>query len=340
MKAAVLHGPRDLRVEAVDVPALVPGEVLIKVEAAGICGTDVHVYEGALRSKLPVIPGHEFAGIIAESKSDRMKPGTRVFARGSWGCGRCEWCAQGLPARCKDRKMLGRSVDGAFAQYVRVPANVVYPLPAEVSFDEAQSLVTVACAVHAVQRAGGSFGEDAIVVGPGHAGLLVLQVLKAAGYDKVAVVGGTRPLRLRIAKELGADLTVLASDPQMEAALAELIPDGAGVVVETSGSPRGLELALKLVRVGGTVVVFSIYDGPMERFDPGIFYEKEVSVVGSKGAGNCYREAIRLLETGRVVVSPLITHRLPLERAAEGFALMTDRGADAVRVVIRPWSDE
>ncbi|MGB9867966.1 MAG: zinc-dependent alcohol dehydrogenase [Bacillota bacterium] len=337
MKAAVLYGPRRLSVEEVSTPDLDPGEVLIKVEAAGICGTDVQIYDGSISAHFPVIPGHEFAGVIASSQGKGLAVGTRVFAQGSWGCGICEWCKSGMQARCSQRKMLGKSVDGAFAQYVKVPASVVYPLAQGVEPEDAQSLVTLACGVHAVRRASARFGSGAVVVGSGHAALLLLQVMRIAGYDRIAVVGGSRETRLELARRLGADLAVSSRSADFKTELARLFPKGADVVFETSGSVKGLELSLDIVKVGGTVVVFSIYPDRAEQFPVSVFYDKEVTVIGSKGAGGAYLEAMRLLEQRRVSVKPLVTHVLPLDRVNEGFELMSSRSADAIRIVIVPW---
>ncbi|MHB8916700.1 MAG: zinc-dependent alcohol dehydrogenase [Desulfocucumaceae bacterium] len=338
MKAAVLYGPRDLRIEEVSDPQLSDGEALIRLKSVGICGTDLMVYQGLHKSSLPVIQGHEYAGTIAgvRGESGGFTAGDRVFARGSWGCGSCNWCMSGLPALCSGRRMLGISVNGCMAEYVKVPTSTLFRLPDTVRFEEAQSLVTVACAVNLANKLRPRLGMNAVVFGPGHTGLIIMQVLKLMGVDKVVVVGGRRESRLQLAGKLGADLALSGHDPQLYQKIERFIPQGPEVVVESSGSGDALKQAVKVVSAGGTVAAFSIYGRPIDGFEAKEFYNKEISIFGVKGAGNCYLDASRLLEKRGVQINPLVSHVFKLEETVRAFEMMSDRASDALRILINP----
>ncbi len=337
MKAAVLHRPEDLRIEARPVPDPQPGCVVVAVEAAGICGTDVAVYQGDHPATFPIIPGHEFAGqILAVGEAvDGLRTGQRVLAEGGWACGRCENCRARRPAACSARVLLGRTVDGCFAGAVAVRASSIYPLMDSVSALEAQSVVTLATALHAADRAGDLAGRRVAIIGPGHAGLLLLQVCQNRRVSDT-VVFGTKRHRLDLARHLGAGEAVNTRLPELDR--WRTLPAAAGfdVTFEASGTADGLAHAFRITRRGGIVVAYGIIHTALEGV-PGVdLYARELTVLGSQGAGSSYQEAIGLLAGRKIRVEPLITHRLSLDEADRGFALMIDRHEDVVRVVLTP----
>lgn len=337
MPAAYLTAPRQIAVRELPLPPLGAGRVRIAVHCAGLCGTDVQVWAGTHPAALPLVPGHEFAGVVAAVGVGvtQFRPGDRVVAEGGWSCGECADCTGGAPHRCRARRLLGRNVDGAFAQYVTVPAAVVYPLPPAVDWLAAQSVVTVATAVHARDRAGAVRNKSVVLLGPGHAGLVLLQVLKLAGAGPVVVLG-TRRYRLDLALQLGADAVVDVSSGDAGAAARRHQPEGFDLTVEAAGTPAAFATALSLVRPGGTMLVYGIAQSPVDGFDARAVYDRELTLTGSKGAGGCYGEAVDLLSGGGLRIAPLVSHRLPLAETAQAYGLWESRAEQVLRVVILP----
>lgn len=333
MTAAVMAEPHRVRLAAVPTPRPGAGEALVRVRAVGVCGTDVQVYRGELSAAVPMVLGHEYAGEVAEV-GPGVTPhavGDRVAGAGGWACGTCEGCRRSAP--CQDRRSLGRNVQGAFAEYVLVPAATLYRLPPGVTFVAGQATVTLATAYRALARLGDVGGREIALIGPGHAGLILLQVLRAAGAAGVTVIG-TRPARLERARALGASATVRAAPAGGDGTDA---PDGAfDVVVEAAGTPSAVRLAVRLARPGGTVVVYGITKAPVDGFPADQLYHKELHLLGSRGATGGYPRALEALESGGIQVEPLVTHRLPLADAPLAMALAVDRKDEVLRIVLEP----
>jgi 2-desacetyl-2-hydroxyethyl bacteriochlorophyllide A dehydrogenase len=338
MKAAVLYRPEDLRIDERPLPEARPGWVVVAVEAAGICGTDVAVYQGDHPATLPIVLGHEFAGrvLAVGAGVTNFKVGDRVLAQGGWACGECSNCRSGRADRCPSRVLLGRTIDGCFADAVAVSATSVYALPEEVSVTAAQSMVTLATAVRASTRAGDLRDRHIAIVGPGHAGLLLLQVCLTRGV-RDAVVFGTRPERLALARTLGAHTTVNVRSSEIDRWRAPAEGDAFDTVFEASGTPEGLAQAMAMTRTGGTIVAYGIFTTDLRGVPGYPLYARELTIVGSRGAtGAHYQEAVTLLAQRRVRVEPLVTHRLALDEAGRGFSLMIDRSEDALRIILTP----
>lgn len=333
MKAAVLHKPKDLRIEVRPLPKPEPGWVVVAVDAAGICGTDVAVYLGEHAANLPRTLGHEFAGHILAIGTgvEGLSVGQRVMAEGSW-------CLEHGPSSTSvgpTSQAMGRTVDGCFAEAVAAPSQVIHPLPPSVSAHAAQSVTTVATAIHAVERAGDLTGDRIAVVGPGHAGLLLLQTCLVSGAQEATMLG-TRQNRLDLARSLGARSVVNVRSAEFDSWSREAVADPFDVVFEASGTASGLALAFNLTRLGGRVVAYGIINSSLEGVPGEALYTKELTVIGSRGAGTSYRAAIDLLSTGNVRVEPLISHVLPLQEAQQGFEIVTNRLQDVMRVVFTP----
>ena len=420
MKAAVLVEPYKLEVREVPKPVPGPGEVVIDVKYMGICGSDIPGYEGKHAVKMPIIPGHEFTGVVDQLGEGvtGLRAGQKVMAQAAWGCGQCKHCLEGKHNLCTDRRLLGANVNGALAEYIKVPASAVIPLEEDTDLRLAQSIDSLSCSINAVEKLSPEIGDVGVLFGTGHSGLLLLQVLKSTAISKLAVVGGRRQFRMDKALELGADLVIGSSDPNFDAAMQDFLPEegadfvvaveklspeigdvgvlfgtghsgllllqvlkstaisklavvggrrqfrmdkalelgadlvigssdpnfdaamqdflpeeGADFVVEASGTMKALMKAAELVKQGGTILTYGLYKEKQNEFDFSLLYKKEIKIAGVKGAGSCDHKAIRLLESGKIDIEPLITHDIRLEDCNEGFRMMSEKEDKALRIV-------
>jgi len=339
LKACVLTEPGKLEIVERDIRPPGEGEVLVKVDCVGICGTDVAVYRGEFKARDLVIPGHEYCGEVVETGKGvrRLKPGDYVISEASWGCGDCHWCHMGLPSYCERPQSLGRTVDGAIAQYITVPESILHKCSRDVTPLEGQAGVGVATALRAVARSGLGIGDRVLVIGPGFSGLLMVQLCRIAGAACVGMAG-TRDERLRIAEAVGADFAVnIRTRPRWEEEiLAAYAPHGFDVCIEASGSGAALLSAIRLVKKGGTIVEFGIPSDKLDGLPQQEFYRKEISVVGSKGGYGYYPKAVSLLEKGQIRVGPTVTHEFLLSEAARAFDVADRRLENVLRAVIYP----
>ncbi len=238
MKAARFNGIGKIVIEDVPVPRLEPKDVLIQVHRAGICGSDVGILHGYSPAKFPITAGHEFSGTISKLGSPSLgglKEGERVIASGGWGCGICELCQRGMGPFCKNRTSLGRNADGCFAEFVKVDHRAVHRLPSNVSLDDAQNLLNIACVIRGFKKVPLQIGNTVVVFGPGNMGLIMLQLLKLAGAYR-AIMVGTRDFRLEMAKKFGASHVVNVRREDPVKTILGWYPDGADVVVEATGN--------------------------------------------------------------------------------------------------------
>lgn len=338
MNAVTLQGPGDLQTQRLPVPSVRRGGVRIRVEAAGICGTDVLVYQGKYAAALPLVIGHEFAGVVEQIGADvpGLRKGDRVAVEASWGCGICLICQRGETSLCHARVSLGRTRSGCFAEYVVVPARAVHKLPASVSVLQAQALVTIACAIRALRRGRPEVGERVAIFGPGVSGLTLLQLVLRTGAAQV-VFFGTRESRLALARELGAAATLSVHRADWAEQARELTSGrGFDLVFEVSGSRDALSQAIEVAGHGGRIVAFSIYDGPIDGFPAEALYAKEVTIAGTRGGAGGYAPGLDLLARGQIAMEPLISHQLSLKEAKKGFDLIEGRDEDVLRVVLAP----
>lgn len=316
-----------------------PGQVLLEVAAAGICGTDLHIFHDEFKNNPPVVLGHELAGRIAGLGEgvEGLALGSRVTTETYFEtCGRCRYCRDGAPNLCAGRRSIGSAVDGGFARYVIVPAANIHVLPANVELHAGALCEPLACVVHGVfSTATVGPGELAVVAGPGAIGLLTLQVVKAAGAS-VAVLGTAHDgARLELARRLGADHTFEVEDPEHVAALLELTPGGLGadVVYECSGAGPAAQHLLSLVRRGGRYVQIGLFGCPVTWDLDGLVY-KELRVSGSNASTPAsWRRALGLLSRGVVDPAPLISHSYALTEWAAAFETFGARRGTKVLLI-------
>ncbi len=349
MKALRWHGRKDVRLEEVPEPPAAPGEVVIRVAACGICGSDLHEYlHGPLYiPKIPhpltgVVPpvtlGHEFCGRVAAVGAgvETVQQGDRVTVNPCLLCGQCVWCRRGQFNYCANLGSVGLSRDGALAPFVAVPAYGCHVLPPEVDDQQGASVEPLAVAVHAYRRARLTGVDRVAVVGAGPIGLLMLQVLKAKGAGWVVVVE-PREERRRLARALGADAVI---DPEAQdpvRAVAQLTEDErVAVAFECVGSAPAFTTALRVAGKGGRVVVVGLVPDTVPTNLLGLVaHEKEI--VGSSAYVDEFPEAIGLLAQGRVRIAPLVTARVPLEDAlARGIEALLRREEGHVKILVSP----
>jgi D-arabinitol dehydrogenase (NADP+) len=320
MRAGRILGARHSDVATVEVPTPGPGDVLIEVARAGICGTDLHILDGDYElARFPMTPGHEFAGTIVALGEGvrRRRVGERVTADPNLPCGLCPECQRGAVNQCHDLAVVGVTRDGAFARYVSVPEGVVVPI-GDLSFAEGALVEPLACVVWGLERIRVRAGDLALVFGAGPMGCLLIQALRASGAARVAVVD-VAPARLALARTLGADLAVT---PDELGRLRELAPLGFELVVEATGIPAVLEGCVEHARPNGTIWVFGVAPGDaMARVSPYLLFRRDLALVGSFAVNQTVPRAVAMIQGGAVRVGPLVSHVLPIESFAEGLRL-------------------
>lgn len=356
MRAVVLRGPGRLEVADIPEPMVGRDQVLVRVQACGICGSDLRYWHGenpwsqhTLGASLPSPPnmvlGHEFAGEIVRVADSRLEPrlGERVAVLAYRGCGACFYCRRGQPNLCAETAHLGHGAGwgsaaynpGGMAELCPVWAEMAYALPASISYDEATLLDGTAVAVHAVARAAVAEGDWVAVIGCGPIGLLAVQVARARGAHVVATDIAAGPLG--VAGGLGAEVTVLAESGSIEQAVGDATGGlGAAAVLNSVGTPESIVESMGLLRRGGRQVLLALEAGDVTLPLSALAGERVLTV----SANNTYPEfpeALRLVTTGAVKCRPLITHHFPLDRAAEAFGVAERRAeTGAIKVVLHP----
>jgi 2-desacetyl-2-hydroxyethyl bacteriochlorophyllide A dehydrogenase len=332
MRAAVLHGPREIRMEKRALLTPGAGEAVVRVFASGLCGTDFRIWNGDRPVRYPLIMGHEFIGLVVAVGPDvqAIQPGQKVAVEPNYSCGACPLCREGNRNLCLSRTAIGIDVNGGFAEQACLPARCCWPAPAEISDDQLMLAEPLAVVVRAVARGEARRGESAAVLGVGALGLLAIQVLKAKGLRVLAV--GRTAQRQHLARALGADDFATSGDGgAAEAARAFSGREGVDLVIETAGTGVAVEQALELGHPGGRVVLTGL---PHETSTVNFFgvVRRELRIIGSMIYQQEFPEAIRLLSTGAVTVDRLVTHRFPLARIGEAFA--AHRSPEAIKVTV------
>lgn len=340
MKALVKQGKGTENVSLVDVqePMVKRNEVKVKVHATGICGTDLHIIKDEYPSDYPVIMGHEYSGIVAEIGGDvtKFKIGDRVVSLTAVvTCGKCSHCREGLLMLCNERKSIGSGVNGAFTEYIVIPDECVYKIPDNISLDEAALTEPLACMVRCViERGTVNAGDNVLVSGPGAIGLLTMQVAKACGGN-VMVLGTSKDKeRLGLAAQLGASASMIVEDHDETEILNFTNGKGFDVVFECSGVAASARNCLKLVKKTGQYVQVGLF-GKSINFDFDLALTKEVTITnGYASEPTSWKRALDLLKNKQVNVLPLISHKLPLERWAEGVAIAEHK--EGLKILLQP----
>lgn len=328
MKAAVIEKPGEISVRDVPAPRPDPGHVVIQVGACGICGTDLHIAAGEFPpSPYPLIPGHEFAGTVTEVGDDvhtGIAPGDRVAVDPSLFCGHCRQCRRGRGNLCANWGAIGDTVDGAFAEYVAVPATTCYRLPDTLSFAQGALVEPVSCAVHGVRRLGVAAGERILVIGAGTMGLIMTQLLAASGA-RVSVVD-LMESKLPLAESLGAADVATSVDDLPKRAF--------DAAVDVTGAPPAIEDAFNSLDRGGRLQIFGVAaDDASVNLSPFRIYNDEITVVGSMAVLHSYGDALELVADGIVQTEPLVSHTFALDEFEQALSMMRSGATIKAQVV-------
>lgn len=338
------------RLEIVDVPMPRPGpdEVLVRVEACGICGSDVHGYDGSTGRRIPpIIMGHEAAGTVAATGASavRLKEGDRITFDSTIYCGECEYCRRGDVNLCDHRQVLGVSTPeyrrpGAFADFVVVPKRVVHHLPAELPFADAAMIEPLAVAVHAVRISQVPDNATTLVVGAGMIGLLVLQALQEAGRARGSAhqvfVVDVDDTRLELARQLGATVTINAKTSDVVSEVQRLTSGvGVDVALEAVGATATIKTAVESVRKGGAVTLIGNV-APTAEIPLQVVVSRQIRLQGSAASSGEYPECIDMLSRGAVNVKPLISMVAPLDEGPRWFERLHAREANLMKVILTP----
>ena len=344
MKALLLSEYGHLQVTDVPVPTVRADELLVRVAACGICGSDVHGYDGSSGRRIPpIVMGHEAAGVVENIGRDvtNFQPGDRVTFDSTVYCGACPSCVRGEVNLCDRREVLGVSCGdyrraGAFAEFVAVPARIAYRLPENLAFYEAAILEAVSVALHAVSLVPIRPESTALVLGAGTIGLLLQQALKVAGCSRVFVTD-VDATRLKLSEELGATAT-LKSGPDLVSKVTDLTNGiGVDVAVEAVGITPTISSAVDCVRKGGTVLLVGNITPevaiPLQKV-----VSRQIRLQGSCASAGEYPQAIELMSTGRINVGPLITVRAPLDQGPRWFERLHAHEPNLMKIVLEPGS--
>lgn len=343
MQALVLHAVGDLRLERVPRPQLQPGEALVRVVACGVCGSDVpRVFEhGTYR--FPLIPGHEFAGVVVSApERSSAQPGARVTVKPLIPCGVCPYCATGDLAQCRSYDYAGSRRDGAFAEYIAVPVANLVRVPDGVSLEEAALTEPAAVALHALRQGGVQPGDKVAVLGAGPIGMLVAQWARIGGAGEIYLVDiDEAKLMLAQELELGRPINSRLEDP-VARVLAETEGWGPDLVIEAAGVPATFVQALEMAHPKGRIVIMGnpTADVTLPRKTISWLLRKELTIRGTWNSRMValpvdeWRVALDMMAQGRLRIRPLISHRVPLERGVEALTMMRDRSEPYNRVIL------
>jgi 2-desacetyl-2-hydroxyethyl bacteriochlorophyllide A dehydrogenase len=333
MKAVVVHEPSSVSVEDVPAPEPGPKDVLIRVAACGICGTDIHIIDGEFPpTRYPIIIGHEFGGTVdaVGEAVVEIEPGDRVGVDPTLNCGECYFCQRGHGNLCERWNAVGVGHHpGGFAEYVAVPERSVYPIPESMSFKGAALVEPVSCVVHGFDMLQPRVGESYLIYGAGPMGLQNAQLARYNGARVVAIID-INPDRLDIARSFGFDVVGTSLD-----AVRHVASRGFDNVIEATGKTKVAERAIDAVIRRGKLLLFGVCPpGETAAYDAFKIYNEEISIIGSMAVLNSYGPAIDVIAAGAIDVDRMVTHTLPIDRFGEAVELV--RKGEGLKVQVAP----
>jgi threonine dehydrogenase-like Zn-dependent dehydrogenase len=334
MHVPIFKGDGKLEYEDRPIPSLTnPDDVLVKIEACGICGTDLNILATppAHKANFNIIIGHEGVGIVEKVGNgvSGLTPGDRVVIAPRITCGECNYCRRGLDNQCTNYRTIGTTIDGAFAPYLCTPQQALFKIKSDVPRDDAVLFEPLSCVVGSVLRAPIEAGDNIVIIGAGPMGLLFAQMYQLMGAGKVIVVD-IAPFRLDFARKMGMDEALNPTEVDLPATVHALTGLGADVVVDAVGNQLGT--AIKLARRGGQVIAFGLrpHDNPL--INQYTITRYDLTIHGTFVGLKPFAQTIQLLESGRFQPSQLITHRMPLAELQQGVELM--RSGQGMKVIV------
>lgn len=337
MKASRFLGNKTFAVTDLPTPHAGPGELVLRNQVCGVCGTDVHIYHGEPGSadvNPPVVLGHEYSGEVVEVGEGvtGFAVGDHVTVDPNIYCGHCAYCQNGKKQLCPSMEAIGVTRDGGFAQYSRIPASQAFKLEPTVPWEAAAMAEPLACCLHGIGLAGIQVGDKVCVVGGGAIGLLMVQLAKLSGASQI-VLSEPNEKRRQVGLQLGANAALDPTRPDAQEAFAQVLGGGANVVIECVGNVPAVKSAFQFAGKGATVLLFSVpkvdatFDLPL--FD---VYKKELTIKGSFVNPDTHARAVALINSGKVDFGPIITHRFTLDQLPEAIAMqMSDA---SIKVVV------
>lgn len=337
MKASRFLGNKTFAVADLPTPHAGPGELVLRNQVCGVCGTDVHIYHGEPGSadvNPPVVLGHEYSGEVVEVGEGvtGFAVGDHVTVDPNIYCGHCAYCQNGKKQLCPSMEAIGVTRDGGFAQYSLIPASQAFKLEPTVPWEAAAMAEPLACCLHGIDLAGIQVGDKVCVVGGGAIGLLMVQLAKLSGASQI-VLSEPNEKRRQVGLQLGANAAIDPTRPDAQEAFAQVLDGGANVVIECVGNVPAVKSAFQFAGKGATVLLFSVpkvdatFDLPL--FD---VYKKELTIKGSFVNPDTHARAVALINSGKVDFGPIITHRFPLDQLPEAIAMqMSDA---SIKVVV------
>ena len=329
MKSISIQRPNEISVLERDVPEPGPGELMIQVQASGICGTDLHIFRGEYMGKYPVIPGHEFSGVVAAvgSQITRFRVRDRVAVEPNIACDNCVNCLNNRQNFCLNWQAIGVTLPGGMEEYVIVPERAAFPI-GELPFEIGTFTEPLSCVVHGIERAQIGLADHVAIFGAGPIGNLMLQMARLQGAAHLTVLE-INPGRAEVARQLGADVVANSFN--------ELQPDVYDIVIDATGAIPVMNRTIDFVRKGGTVLLFGVPPSgrniEMEGFK---IFQKGLTVLSSFTSVRNSFQAVDLLQSGQIRVDSLISHRLPLEEMPQALALIESRDPAVKKVIVQP----
>ena len=341
MRATYFLGNKEFETKEIELRALQDDEILLRVEACGICGTDVHIYHGDKGSAEvvpPVVLGHEVAGTVEKigSSVTTFKVGDRVAVDPNIYCGKCHYCRIGKKHLCKNLQAIGVNMDGGFAEKCIVPETQCYRLSDDIPVRFGAMAEPLACCIHGIDLAEIRAGDTVCVIGGGAIGMMMLQLARQSGASKV-ILSAPGEWKHDVGLELGADAVI---DPRKEnlqqRIFEELQEPGADIVIECVGTELSVAQAFSVTKRGTRVVLFSVPKaGATYSLDLGDVYKKELTICGSFINPDTQGRAVEMINNGRILLEPIITHSYGVEQLEEG--ILKQMSKDSIKVIIEPW---
>ncbi len=342
MKAAFLSALRQIDIGEAPEPELAgPRDVLLRIDAVGVCGSDVHYYRtgriGAAVVKFPFVLGHEFAGTIEKTGAEvrRLQPGQRVAVDPLVACGHCDQCRAGRPNTCRNQRFMGNpgELSGSLAEFVVLPADCCYPVPDSMTDGQAAMIEPLSIGIHSQRLSQMEAGATVAILGSGPIGLSVLLACRAAA-DCTAYMTDLIDERLKMAAQLGARWTGNPKQGDIVKAIGEAEPTGVDIVFECAGEQETLNQAVELLKPGGTLVMVGIPEFDEVSFQAHSLRRKELTIKNVRRQNHCMAPAIEMVSSGRINVGPLMTHHFPLSETGAAFELVSAYRDGVIKAII------